>query len=91
MGAVIIGPPRAPVTLARKMLKPSSPASAATIQKRSVIFSSAQPDELEVMVERRHAEDAPAAEAVAEHLEHHAHDHREEDDADDQPAAAAGR
>ena len=49
--------------LARKMLKPSSPASAATIQKRSVIFSSAQPMQLEVMVQRRHAEDAPPAQA----------------------------
>ena len=29
--------------LTRKIVKPSSPASAATIQKRSVIFSSAQP------------------------------------------------
>ena len=34
---------RKPLTLARKMLKPSSPARAATIQKRRVIFSSAQP------------------------------------------------
>ena len=41
--AVIIGPSYAPLWLSRKMLNPSSAASAATIQNRMVIFSSAHP------------------------------------------------
>src|SRR5688500_4830729 len=40
-------------------------------------------DELEVVMQRSHAEDAAAAELVAADLEHDAHDDREEDDPDD--------
>ena len=42
---------------ARKRTTPSRPARIPTIQKRRVIFSSSQPGQLEVVVDRRHPED----------------------------------
>ena len=85
VGAVMvcIGPTDSPVVVARKTLKPSSAASALTIQKRTVIFSSAQPISSKWCCSGAQRKMRRPRSRKRDDLQDHAHDHREEDDADD--------
>ena len=80
---VCIGPRTARWMLARKTLKPSSAASALTIQKRTVIFSSAQPISSKWCCSGAQRKMRRPRSRKLSDLQDHAHDHREEDDADD--------